>query len=85
MRRLIREDFSRLPVGLFTWSSFLLSSVLFGALHGGSWVAGTLAGMTFAVALYQRRAIGDAVVAHATTNGLIAMYVFATGRWSVWG
>ena len=85
MRRLIREDFSRLPVGLFTWSSFLLSSVLFGALHGGSWIAGTLAGMTFAVALYQRRAIGDAVVAHATTNGLIAMYVFATGRWSVWG
>jgi exosortase E/protease (VPEID-CTERM system) len=85
MRRLIREDFSRLPVGLFTWSSFLLSSVLFGALHGGSWVAGTLAGMTFAIALYQRRAIGDAVVAHATTNGLIAMYVFATGRWSVWG
>jgi exosortase E/protease (VPEID-CTERM system) len=85
MRRLIREDFSRLPLGLFTWSSFLLSSVLFGALHGGSWVAGTLAGMTFAVALYQRRAIGDAVVAHATTNGLIAMYVFATGRWSVWG
>lgn len=85
MRRLIREDFSRLPVGLFTWSSFLLSSVLFGALHGGSWIAGTLAGMTFAVALYQRRAIGDAVVAHATTNGLIAVYVFATGQWSVWG
>ena len=85
MRRLIREDFSRLPLGLFTWSSFLLSSVLFGALHGGSWIAGTLAGMTFAVALYQRREIGDAVVAHATTNGLIALYVFATGQWSVWG
>jgi exosortase E/protease (VPEID-CTERM system) len=85
MRRLIREDFSRLPVGLFTWSSFLLSSLLFGALHGGSWIAGTLAGMTFAVALYQRRAIGDAVVAHATTNGLIAVYVFVTGQWSVWG
>jgi exosortase E/protease (VPEID-CTERM system) len=84
-RRLIREDFERLPVGLFTWSSFLVSSLLFGLLHGGYWLAGTLAGMTFALALYQRRALGDAVVAHATTNGLIAMYVFATGRWSVWG
>jgi exosortase E/protease (VPEID-CTERM system) len=84
-RRLIGEDFERLPVGLFTWSSFLLSSLLFGALHGGYWIAGTLAGMTFALALYQRRALGDAVVAHATTNGLIALYVFATGRWSVWG
>jgi exosortase E/protease (VPEID-CTERM system) len=84
MRRLLREDFERLPIGLFSWSSFLVSSVLFGALHGGFWMAGTIAGMTFALALYQRRALGDAVVAHATTNGLIAVYVLATGRWSVW-
>jgi len=83
-RRLIDADFDRLPVGLFTWSSFLLSSVLFGALHGGYWLAGTIAGMTFALALYQRRSLGDAVVAHATTNGLIAVYVLATGRWGVW-
>lgn len=83
-RRLIHTEFHRLPVGLFTWSSFVVSSVLFGALHGGYWLAGTVAGMTFALALYQRRALGDAVVAHATTNGLIALYVLTTGRWSVW-
>jgi exosortase E/protease (VPEID-CTERM system) len=83
-RRLIHTEFQRLPVGLFTWSSFLVSSLLFGALHGGYWLAGTVAGMTFALAMYQRRALGDAVVAHATTNGLIALYVLATGRWSVW-
>jgi exosortase E/protease (VPEID-CTERM system) len=83
-RRLIDPDFERLPVGLFTWSSFLVSSLLFGALHGGYWLAGTLAGMTFALALYQRRSLGDAVVAHATTNGLIAVYVLATGRWGLW-
>lgn len=83
-RRLIHADFHRLPIGLFTWSSFAISSVLFGALHGGFWLAGTIAGMTFAFALYQRRALGDAVVAHATTNGLIAVYVFVTGQWSVW-
>ena len=74
----------RLPIGLFTWSSFAISSVLFGMLHGGFWLAGTIAGMSFALALYQRRALGDAVLAHATTNGLIAVYVLATGRWSVW-
>jgi len=70
---------------LFSCWSFVVSSLLFGALHGGLWRAGTIAGMTFALALYQRRAIGDAVVAHAPTNGLIAMYVLATGRWSMWG
>jgi len=83
-RRLMHADFQRLPVGLFSWSSFVISSMLFGALHGGFWLAGTIAGMTFALALYQRRALGDAVLAHATTNGLIAVYVLATGRWSVW-
>jgi exosortase E/protease (VPEID-CTERM system) len=84
-RRLMQVDFDRLPVGMFSWWSFAASSLLFGALHGGMWLAGTIAGMTFAIALYQRRALGDAVVAHATTNGLIAMYVFATGRWSMLG
>ena len=83
-RRLMRADFQSLPVGVFTWSSFVISSVLFGAFHGRLWLAGTVAGMAYAVALYQRRAFGDAVLAHATTNGLIALYVFVTGRWSVW-
>ena len=78
-------DFEQLPLGLFSWSSFVISSLLFGALHGGFWLAGTIAGMAFAIALYQRRALGDAVLAHATTNGLIAFYVLATGRWSMWG
>ena len=83
-RRVIQADFQKLPVGIFSWSSFLISSALFGALHGGLWLAGTIAGMSFALALYRRRSFGDAVQAHATTNGLIALYVFATGRWSVW-
>jgi CAAX prenyl protease-like protein len=69
---------------MFSWASFLISSVLFGAFHGGMWFAGTLAGMSFAVALYNRRALGDAVQAHAITNGLLVVYVFATGQWSVW-
>ena len=83
-RRLAGPEVERLPLGVFTWSSFAISSVLFGLLHGTFWVAGTVAGMSFAFALYQRRALGDAVLAHATTNGLIAMYVLTTGRWSVW-
>jgi exosortase E/protease (VPEID-CTERM system) len=83
-RRLVTTDVERLPVGFFTWSSFAISSLLFGMLHGGFWLAGTIAGMSFALALYQRRAVGDAVLAHVTTNSLIATYVLATGRWSVW-
>ena len=47
-RRLMGPDVERLPLGVFTWSSFAISSVLFGLLHGTFWVAGTVAGMSFA-------------------------------------
>lgn len=57
--------------------------MLFGALHG-RWLAGTLAGMAYVLALYRRGAIVDAIAAHATTNALIACVVLAMGRWSLW-
>jgi CAAX prenyl protease-like protein len=84
MRRVMHSDIDRVPVGAFSWRSLVLSSALFGAFHGALWLQGTIAGMAFAVALCRRRAVGDAVLAHATTNALIATYVFTTGRWSVW-
>lgn len=83
LRRLQAADFRRVPAGRFTAWSFLLSSVLFGLLHG-RWLAGTLAGMVFAVALYRRRSLGDAVVAHAVANALIALAVVACGAWQLW-
>ena len=81
--RLVAADFTTVRPGRFTWLSFLISSTLFGALHG-RWLAGTLAGMAYALALYRRGAIVDAIAAHATTNALIACVVLAIGRWSLW-
>ena len=82
-RRLIATEFQSVPIGWFTGLSFLGSSVLFGALHG-RWLAGILAGMLFAIALYHRGKLADAVVAHATANALIAGSVVTTGDWSFW-
>jgi exosortase E/protease (VPEID-CTERM system) len=82
-RRLIAADFQDVPLGRFTWLSFLVSSALFGALHG-RWLAGTLAGMLYAIALYRRGKLADAVAAHATTNVLIVGYVVTTGDLSLW-
>jgi CAAX prenyl protease-like protein len=83
-RRLEGTHFERLPLGHFSWFAFLASSVLFGALHGQMWIAGTLAGMAFAAALYRRGVLADAVVAHAVTNAALAVYAAVTGQWSVW-
>jgi exosortase E/protease (VPEID-CTERM system) len=83
IRKLVSADFESVPQGTFTWLSFAVSSVLFGAVHG-NWVAGTIAGGGFAIALYRRGALADAVVSHATANALLAAYVLATHRWSLW-
>jgi len=84
IRRFGGADFDALPLGRFSWPALLLSSLLFGALHGRLWLAGTVAGIAFALAVYRRGALSDAVQAHATTNGLLMVYAIATGRWSVW-
>jgi exosortase E/protease (VPEID-CTERM system) len=84
LRKLVKRDFECVPLTHFTWLSFALSSILFGLLHG-RWLAGTIAGMAYALAVYRRGQLGDAVLAHATTNALIAAWVIATGTWSLWG
>jgi len=83
IRRLIAADFENIPAGRFTWVSLLGSSVLFGVLHG-RWLAGTLAGLFYALALYRRGKLTDTIVAHATTNALLAACVLGAGMWSLW-
>lgn len=83
LRKLVASDFENVRAGQFTWLSFLASSLLFGVLHN-SWVAGTLAGAGFALALYHRGRIVDAIVAHMTSNALVAVAVLACGQWKLW-
>ncbi len=84
LRRLISPDFDQLSTVRFTWLSFLASSFLYGALHG-RWLAGTVAGMFYSWAMYRRGRVEDAIVAHATTNALIAAEVLTLGHWELWG
>jgi len=82
-RRLISADFTHVPPGTLNALSLLVSSLVFGALHG-RWVAGAIAGVVYALAYNRRGKLADAVLAHATTNALIAGYVLSTGSWSLW-
>jgi exosortase E/protease (VPEID-CTERM system) len=83
LRKLVASHFESVPFGCFTWTSFIVSSLAFGALHQ-SWVAGILAGTLFALAMYRRGRLADAIAAHATANVLLAVYVLTTGSWSLW-
>jgi exosortase E/protease (VPEID-CTERM system) len=82
-RRLISVDFESVPLGRLTWTSLMISSAAFGLLHG-RWLAGLLVGILYALAMSRRGKLGDAILAHAVTNLLIAGTVLATGDWAMW-
>jgi len=84
LRRLIAQDFESVPFTRFTWFSLLASSVLFGALHGGHWLAAIAAGLLYSFALIRTGRIGEAVAAHATTNAMLGAYVLLYGQWHLW-
>lgn len=70
----------RLPVN---WFAIGLSSLAFGVLHG-AWLAGSFAGLLYALARYWRGRVWDAVVAHMLTNALVTVYVLSTREWTYW-
>jgi len=84
LRRLVSPDFEALPSNAFTWLGLGISSVAFGLLHGNLWLAGILAGLFYGWALIRRGRIGEAVVAHATTNALLTAYVLIFQKWHLW-
>jgi CAAX prenyl protease-like protein len=84
MRRLAAADFARLPFRSTPLWAVIVSSAVFGALHGGRFAEGALAGLIYAWVIRRRGSMGDAAVAHATTNGLIALGVLLNGEWRYW-
>jgi exosortase E/protease (VPEID-CTERM system) len=84
IRRLISPDFEKLDFRRFTWLSVVISSLVFGAMHGERWLVGSIAGLLYAWVYLRRGRIGDAIVAHATSNALIAAAVLIAGKWFLW-
>jgi exosortase E/protease (VPEID-CTERM system) len=83
MRRITCADFNSISYQRASRFAVTLSSLLFGLLHG-RWIAGTVAGILYALAARRRNMLCDAIVAHGVTNGLIAVYVLAFGYWRLW-
>ena len=73
LRRLVSADFTDVSPAKFGLASLLISSLAFGALQS-NWIAGAVAGMLYAYALYRRGRIEDAFLAHAVTSLLAVAY-----------
>jgi CAAX prenyl protease-like protein len=83
-RRLVARSFDEVPFTRLTLLSIALSSLAFGLMHGQHWLVGIVAGLAFALLLRSRGRMGDAVVAHAVSNLLLAAWVLARGDWGMW-
>jgi CAAX prenyl protease-like protein len=84
LRRFMSPDFQSVRWQSVSWIAILLTSLAFGALHGPRWLAGTIAGAIYAIAMLRRGSIGDAAAAHATTNALLAVWVLIGNHWQFW-
>ncbi|HZD48134.1 MAG TPA: CAAX prenyl protease-related protein, partial [Silvibacterium sp.] len=84
VRRLISRNFDMVPFSSLSFISIGLSSIAFGLMQGSHWIVGTLAGASYALVAKRRGRIGDAIVAHAMTNLLLAAWVLLSGNWAQW-
>lgn len=83
IRYFIDPRFNAVPIGQFTWASFLIMSVLFGLEHSLI-LAGIMAGAAYNVVLYRTRSIAQCILSHAVTNLALGTYVLNTGQWKFW-
>ena len=72
-----------MPLGAFTPFSFWATVVLFGVEHE-QWLAGMICGALLNGLLYWKRTLFACVLAHATSNALLAAWILTRADWKFW-
>ena len=67
---------------LISFAGFWWMVALF-AIEHDRWLVGAIAGVAYGF-LYLRRGLLAAIVAHATTNLVLGLWVLKTGQWQFW-
>lgn len=67
---------------LIGFAGFWPMVALFAVEHD-RWLVAAICGIAYG-ALYLRRGLGAAIVAHATTNLVLGLWVLRTGQWQFW-
>ncbi|NNG23816.1 CAAX prenyl protease-related protein [Telluria aromaticivorans] len=83
MRWVEASEFEAVEPARVGLKGLLVSSLLFGFEHS-LWLAGIVAGLAYAFLYMRYRNLWSAVLAHAVTNGMLGVWVVATGNWTFW-
>jgi exosortase E/protease (VPEID-CTERM system) len=84
MRRVTAPQFETVPLTQTRWPALAVSAVAFGLMHGSFWIPGIIAGFAYGAVAVRTGKLGESIVAHGTTNALLAAYVLLFGRWQLW-
>jgi CAAX prenyl protease-like protein len=83
MRWLQHPRFEGVPPQRVGLRAIVLSTFLFMLAHT-LWLAAILAGLAYAGLYVRTGKLWPAVIAHAVTNGVLGVWVVATGQWQFW-
>jgi CAAX prenyl protease-like protein len=83
MRWIEASDFETVDPSRVGLKSLVITVVLFGFEHN-LWLAGMVAGAAYSALYMRHRTLWSPILAHAVTNGLLGIWVVATGNWSYW-
>ena len=83
LRWIDKREFLAFDPRSASWVAFAISSALFASEHS-QWFAGLLAGMTYNWIYMRTGNLWVPIVSHATTNGLLGIWILATGNWQFW-
>ncbi len=83
LRYVTNPNWSALPIGTFSWGAFALVAGAFGLAHP-EWLVAVICAVAYGLLLRQTRSLFACVIAHATTNLALGLYVLLTHDWRYW-
>lgn len=84
-RYLVDERFTSVPFGKYTHLSFWGVAVAFMLVHNtADWPAALLTGAIYGWIAVKTKSLLACVIAHATTNLALGIYILKTGQWGFW-
>ena len=78
------NDFKLAKVGEWDWKAFVAIPIIFSFVHLPWWPTAIVWAFMIGALLVVTRSLGACIIAHATTNLLLGVYVLYSKQWSLW-
>jgi uncharacterized protein len=78
------HNFEKVPLGAFTWYSFLGTALLSTLQHPDNWAVSILCWFAYNALMYWKKSLLCLMLTHGITNLVLYVYVIWAGDWLFW-